>query len=331
MIAAPHVARNRKPGRRFGTHGYDAEDRMTEPFSASRRRTLQGIAAGLAAATLRVRAVDRSAWRDQLAQLQIGSGGRLGLAVLDTATGERIEHRAGERFAMCSTFKLMLAAAVLARVDARALKLTQRVSYSRADLLAHSPFTEAHVAAGALPLESLLRVVVEVSDNTAANLLLRLAGGPAGYTQFLRGLGDSVTRLDRTELALNSNLPGDPRDTTSPAAMLGDMQKTLLDTVLTPASRERLLDWMRNCSTGRQRLRARLPASWKAGDKTGTGERGAVNDLAIFWPPGRPPILIACYLSDSTHPVSELAAVHAQLGALVIETLGKNQPAAAGR
>jgi beta-lactamase class A len=304
---------------------------MTEPFSVSRRRTLQGIAAGLAVTALRVRADDRSSLRERLTQLETASGGRIGLAVLDTATGWRIEHRADERFAMCSTFKLMLAAAILKRVDARSLKLAQRVAYSRADLLPHSPFTEAHVAAGALPLESLLRVVVELSDNTAANLLLALAGGPAGYTQFLRGLGDSVTRLDRTEPGLNSNWPGDPRDTTSPAAMLTDMQKTLLDTVLTTAARERLLGWMRNCSTGRERLRARLPAGWKAGDKTGTGDRGAVNDLAIIWPPGRPPILIACYLSDSTHPVSELAAVHAKVGALVINALAKSGSAAAGR
>lgn len=294
---------------------------MQQRFSPYRRRTLQGIGAGLIAATLR--AAEPSALPDQLAQLEASTGGRIGLAVLDTATGQRLEHRAGERFAMCSTFKLMLAAAILARIDAGGLKLAQRVPYTRADLLNNSPLTAAHVAAGALPLESLARAIVEVSDNTAANLLLGVVGGPAGYTQFLRDLGDSVTRLDRVEPALNSNLPADPRDTSSPAAMLADMHKTLLDTALTVSSRERLLGWMRNCRTGRERLRARLPAGWTAGDKTGTGDRGAVNDLAILWPPKRPPVLIACYLSDSTQSVSELSAVHAHIGALIVATAGK--------
>jgi len=301
---------------------------MTQPFSVARRRTLQGLGAALAAATLPVRAVERGALSDQLAQLEAASGGRIGLAVLDTATGARIEHRAGERFAMCSTFKLMLAAAILTRIDAGALKPAQRVPYARADLLAHSPLTAAHADEGALPLERLARAAVEVSDNTAANLLLTLIGGPAGYTQFLRGLDDPFTHLDRMELALNSNLPGDPRDTTSPAAMLADMQKTLLGTTLAVSSRERLLGWMRDCRNGGERLRARLPAGWKAGDKAGTGERGAVNDLAIFWPPARPPILIACYLSDSTRPVKEPADVHARIGTLIVATLGEKQPAA---
>lgn len=269
---------------------------MTEAFSRRRRDTLMGIGTVVTAAALPLRAAERSSLPEQVAQLEAGTGGRLGLAVLDTATGERIEHRAGERFAMCSTFKLMLATALLARIDAGSLQPAERVPYTRSDLLPNSPLTEPHVADGTLPLEGLLRAMVEMSDNTAANLLLKLAGGPAGYTQFLRGLGDSFTRLDRVELALNSNLPGDPRDTTSPSAMLGDMQKTLLGTTLAVSSRERLLGWMRNCRTGRERLRARLPAGWKAGDKTGTGDRGAVNDLAILWPPARPPILVACYL-----------------------------------
>lgn len=296
---------------------------MTHRFSASRRRTLQGLGTALAATALGVRAADRKALVELVAQLEAATGGRIGLGVLDTATGERFGHRADERFTMCSTFKLMLAAAILARIDAGTLNPGQRVPYSRESLLSNSPITASHVAEGTLPLEDLTRAVIEVSDNTAANLLLGLVGGPPGYTQFLRGLGDAITRLDRTEPALNSNLPGDPRDTTSPAAMAGDMQKVLLGTALSKSSRERLLGWMRDCRTGRERLRAKLPAGWTAGDKTGTGDRGAVNDLAIFWPPGPAPILIACYLSGSTRPVSELAAVHARIGALIVEALGK--------
>jgi beta-lactamase class A len=223
---------------------------------------------------------------------------------------------------MCSTFKLMLAAAILSRVDAGALNLNGLLHYTREQLLPNSPVTSAHVAAGALSLSALAQAAVEDSDNTAANCLLGLTGGPAGYTHYLRGLGDTRTRLDRNEPGLNSNLPSDPRDTTTPAAMLADMHKVLLGAVLAQRSRTSLLSWMKNCRTGGGRLRAHLPAGWQAGDKTGTGERGAVNDLAIFWPPARAPILIACYLSESARPTDDLSPIHARIGALVAAASG---------
>jgi beta-lactamase class A len=144
-------------------------------------------------------------------------------------------------------------------VDAQQLRLDQLIRYSRDSLLANSPLTTAHVDAGALSLGEMARAVVEVSDHTAANQLLALVGGPQAYTRFLRGLGDRVTRLDRIELALNSNLPHDVRDTTTPDAMLADMHKVLIGGTLTPASRERLLGWLRDCRTGGERLRAQLP------------------------------------------------------------------------
>jgi beta-lactamase class A len=248
-------------------------------------------------------------------------GGRVGLAALNVRSGTRLSYRAAERFAMCSTFKLALAAAVLARVDAGSVKLDQPVSYTRADLLAHSAVTEAHVNEGALPLETMLQAMIEDSDNTAANQLLGVIGGPRAYTDFLRRLGDGRTRLDRIELALNSNMPGDPRDTTTPSAMLADMNKLLFGTVLSGESRERLLTWMRQCRNGRDRLRARLPAGWQAADKPGTGERGALNDLAVFWAPDGASILVACYMDGSSRPVSELSDAHAGIGSLVADAL----------
>jgi beta-lactamase class A len=286
-------------------------------FSFSRRRLLAGLCAGLATASLPVRASSTREVTEKVSRLEREIGGRIGLAAVDSATGAHIRHRAEERFAMCSTFKLMLAAAVLSRADSGSLGLDQRIRYSRTDLLPHSPVTEAHVGEGSLPVETLARALVEVSDNTAANLLLALTGGPDGYTSFLRRLGDQVTRLDRIELALNSNLPGDPRDTTSATAMIADMTKMLNGSLLTAPSRARLLTWMRDCQTGRGRLRARLPPGWLAGDKTGTGDHGAVNDLAIFWPPQRPPILVACYLTESNRSQEVLDDAHAQIGALV--------------
>jgi beta-lactamase class A len=258
---------------------------------------------------------------EELTLLERRIGGRIGLAACSSSGSLRIDYRGHERFAMCSTFKLMLAAAILARVDAAQLRPDQLMHYSPDGLLANSPVTTAHADEGALPLQEMARAVVEVSDNTAANQLLALIGGPPGYARFLRTLGDHNTRLDRIELALNSNLPGDVRDTTTPRAMLADMSQVLLGDTLSAGSRERLLQWLRDCRTGRERLRAQLPSGWSAGDKTGTGERGANNDLAIFWPPGAAPLLIACYLSGSQQPAAELNAAHARIGALVAHAL----------
>jgi beta-lactamase class A len=258
---------------------------------------------------------------DPFGDLEASIGGRVGVFALDTGSQRVIAHRADERFAMCSTFKWVLAACVLARVDKRELALEQRVAYGEADLLEHAPAARANVAAGAMTVDALAEAAVTVSDNTAANLLLALVGGPAGLTAFARGLGDDVTRLDRTEPTMNANTPGDPRDTTSPRAMVGTMKAVLVADVLSHASRDRLNGWLIACKTGLERLRAGLPAGYMAGDKTGTGENGAVNDVAIVRPPGRSPILIASYLSDGASDVARLSAAHAAIARTVIARL----------
>jgi beta-lactamase class A len=223
---------------------------------------------------------------------------------------------------MCSTFKWALAAAVLRMVDRAETTLGERVSYGRADLLEYAPVTTDHVAQGAMTVEALAHATVTVSDNTAANLLLRKVGGCAGLTQFFRSLGDQVTRLDRDEPALNSNEAGEVRDTTSPLAMVGLMREVLCGDALSGESRERLVGWMQACETGRNRLRAGAPPGWTVGDKTGTGLHGACNDVAIAVPPGRAPILIAAYLSDGPASVVALEAALARIAALVSATLG---------
>jgi beta-lactamase class A len=265
----------------------------------------------------------------ELADLETYVGGRLGVFALDTGSGRTLAHRADERFAMCSTFKWVLAAAVLARVDRGELALDQRIAYGKADLLGHSPVTEEHVAEGALSVEVLARAAVTVSDNGAANLLLGQvggAGGPAGLTAFVRQAGDGVTRLDRNEPALNSNEPGDPRDTTSPRAMVGLLKAILCGDVLKPASRERLLAWMKACETGKDRLRAGFPGDWVVGDKTGTGENMAVNDLAIAVPPGRAPILVAVYTSEGIDEDdgARHLATHVRVARLVSSNFGSS-------
>ena len=233
----------------------------------------------------------------ELARIEASVGGRVGVFALDTASGRTLAHRADERFAMCSTFKWTLAAAVFARIDRGEGALQQRIPFGPADLLGNAPVAREHVGQGAMTVEALARAAVTVSDNTAANLLLAWMGGPGALTAFYRRLGDAVTRLDRNEPSLNSNDPGDVRDTTSPSAMVGLLKAVLLGDALKAASRERLLALLQACETGKKRLRAGLPVGWIVGDKTGTGEF-AVNDVAIAIPPGRAPILMAAYMSD---------------------------------
>jgi beta-lactamase class A len=258
--------------------------------------------------------------RDEFAALEASSGGRLGVFALDTESGSYVGHRQDERFAMCSTFKWVLAAAVLARVDRGELSLGERVHFEPSDVLEYAPVAREHVAEGSLSVESLARAAVVLSDNTAANLLLAKVGGPPGLTQFCRRLGDAVTRLDRDEPALNVTYPGDPRDTTSPRAMASLMQTVLRGAVLTGESRERLLGWLVACETGKARLRAGLPVSWRVGDKTGTGDTAA-NDVAIAFPPGRSPIFIASYMSECSSPIETRNATHAEVARVAARRL----------
>jgi beta-lactamase class A len=255
-----------------------------------------------------------------LAQLEKDNNGRLGVAVLDIGSGETSGHRADERFAMCSTFKMLLAAAVLKRVDAGKESLGRRIPIPATGLLPHSPATQEH-AGGGMPVLDLCAAIVTLSDNTAANLLLASIDGPAAITRFARSLGDTVTRLDRIEMALNEALPGDPRDTTAPAAMAGNMQKLLLGNKLSAASREQLTAWLIANKTGDERLRAGLTGGWRVGDKTGSNGENTTNDIAIVWPPRQAPVLVAAYLTACAGPEEKRNAVLAQVGRLVAQSL----------
>src|ERR1043165_4803543 len=214
------------------------------------RRTFLAIAGAALASGCHAQAPAESLRPDfEPLRRRLGAGGRLGVAALDSGSGRRVGHDEDSRYAMCSTFKLPLAAAILAEVEAGRLALDEEIAFSRADLIPNSPVTEAHAGRGRLPVSRLCASIIQVSDNAAANVLLGRIGGPAGLTRFFRAAGDSVSRLDRPEMALNSNLPGDPRDTTSPAAMLGLMHRVLLGDLLSPASRARLAGWMEGAAT----------------------------------------------------------------------------------
>jgi beta-lactamase class A len=228
-----------------------------------------------------------------LADIERRHGGRLGMFAIDTGSGQTLAHRADERFLMCSTFKGLLAAQVLARVDAGKEKLERPVSYTGQDLIFTSPVTKANVGQGAMSVRALCRAAVEVSDNTAAILLMRSVGGPPALTQFIRDLGDTVTRSDRYEP--ESNKYSGVLDTTTPKAMATSVKSILLGNVLTLRSRQQLEDWMIACKPGLNRLRAALPGTWRAGDRPGTSVEEQTNDYAIVRPPSRAPLVLAAY------------------------------------
>jgi beta-lactamase class A len=187
-------------------------------FSSSRRVVLRLLPAVVIQSPLSAFAKPVRSPEEQLAAIEIGIGGRLGVAALDTESGRKFGHRASELFAMCSTFKFLLAACILNRVDTGKEDLKRLIPYNQKDLLEYAPVTQVHVQEGKMTVGDLCAAAIEVSDNTAANLLLAQVGQAAGLTRFVRSLGNEVTRLDRTEPELNSALPADPRDTTSPAA-----------------------------------------------------------------------------------------------------------------
>ncbi|HUB10652.1 MAG TPA: class A beta-lactamase [Acetobacteraceae bacterium] len=247
--------------------------------------------------------------------------GRIGVFAMNLATGASIAWRANERFAMCSTFKASLAACVLARVDRGEDALDRVVSYGQADILAYAPVAKANLGKGGLSVAELCQAAVELSNNTCANLLLRRIGGPAALTAFWRATGDSGSRLDHIEPALNRTRPPDVRDTTTPAAMAGSLRRCMLGAVLSPASRQRLIEWMLRCKTGADLLRAGLPGSWGVGDKTGNNGNDALGDIAVAWPrPGRP-VIICVYTQGGSAPASRLHAAFADIGRLIGQRL----------
>lgn len=282
-----------------------------------RRQFTSTLFVSLAATSFGIRAEEAGELSKQLADIEKASGGRLGVGVLDTGNGRRAGHRADERFPLCSTFKFLAAAFVLARVDQRKERLERRVVYGPRDLVTHSPVTEKHADGTGMTVAQLCEATLTLSDNTAANLLLQSFGGPKGLTAFMRSIGDAKTRLDRFETALNEARPGDLRDTTTPAAMSRSMQKILLGDILTQPSRAQLLQWLDGNKTGDERIRAGLPADWKVGDRTGSGQNGTTNDIAILRPPGRAPILLSVYLTETAAAPAARNAALASVAAAV--------------
>ena len=242
---------------------------------------------------------------------------RIGLAVYDYHSGRRWEYNANDRFPITSTFKALACAAVLARVDAGAEDLERVVIVRESDLVPYAPVTERRLGGQGMTLHELCDATMSTSDNVAANLILRSLGGPEGLTGFARRIGDSVTRLDRWETGLNEARPGDPRDTTTPNAMLQNLQRLLFGDVLSTASQRQLADWLAGNKVGGPLIRAGLPDDWRIGDRTGAGGYGSRAVIAVIWPPGQRPVIVALYITETKASLDERnAAIAAIAGAL---------------
>ena len=246
---------------------------------------------------------------------------RLGAAVLDTATGQLWRYHADERFPMDSTHKAFSCAALLAKVDTGEASLDRRVVILATDIEPYSPITQDRIAPDAMSLSELCAAALGVSDNTAANFVLAADGGPAGVTAFFRTLGDATSRLDRTEPDLNEAAPGDPRDTTTPAAAVADLDKILLGKTLKPTSRERLAQWMIGDRVAGPLLRKALPEDWRIADKTGSGGHGSRGIVAVLWPPNRAPLVAAVYLTDTAASIDARNAAIEKIGAALVKEI----------
>lgn len=261
-----------------------------------------------------------------LAAYERASGGRIGLYAENLVTGAALAWRAHERFAMCSTFKASLAAFVLARVDRGEDRLETMIPFGARNLQPYAPVARQHLAQAAKPegemsVGDMGRAIVELSDNTCANLLLAHVGGPAALTRFWRAQQDTMSRLDHDEPLLNRSPPGDPHDTTTSAAMAGNLRRFLLGEALSAASRERLTRWMIGCKTGADRLRGGLPAAWTIGDKTGNNGTDAFGDIAVAWPTPNRPIVVCAYTQGGAPAAPRVVQVFAEIGRMVADRL----------
>jgi beta-lactamase class A len=281
--------------------------------------TACGEATAPAAAASSPSALQRRSTASEFTGLERKFDARLGVYALDTGTGREVVHRADERFAYASTFKALAVGAVLRKhsVDG----LDKLITYSRADLVSHSPVTERHVDTG-MTLRALCAAALRHSDNTAANLLFDELGGPRGLDRALADLaGDDVTRMVRRETELNAAVPGDPRDTSTPRALAGDLRAFLLGDVLKGDERALLTHWMRTNSTGGNLIRAGVPRDWTVADKSGGGGYGTRNDIAVVWPPKGAPIVMAIMSSRGTRDAAYDDALVAKAASVVAEAL----------
>lgn len=268
---------------------------------------------------------------NKLEQIEISSNTRIGVSAINTANDMRIQYRANERFPFCSTFKLIGVAAILNRSTSDHPLLQQKINFTKTevDLAGYAPITKNHIIDG-MTISDLCAAAIEYSDNLAINLLIKKLGGLSAVTNFARSIDDNIFRLDRWEPELNSGVPGDKHDTTTPAAMRTSIQKLVLGNALASPQREQLQIWLTNNTTGNARIRAGLPKNWIVGDKTGTGDYGTTNDIAIIWPPHCKPIVMAIYVTQNKKSAPARDDVIASIARITIHQFANNDPCIKG-
>lgn len=261
----------------------------------------------------------------KLAELEIQSGGRIGLSAINTANNKHLQYHTHERFPLCSTFKIMGVSAILKQSMADKHFLQQKVHYKKKDLVAFSPVTAKHLVTG-MTIAELCAATIKFSDNTAMNLLTKQLGNIGKINTFAHSIGDNTFRLDRYEPELNSAIPGDLRDTSTPTAMAASLQRLTLGDALALSQRKQLLSWLKDNTTGAARIRAGVPKNWPVGDKTGTGDYGTTNDIGIIFPPKCPPIVVAIYFTQKTKDAIPRNDVIAAATRMLIDEFAQADP-----
>ena len=260
--------------------------------------------------------------QQQLAALETANDGRIGVFALNTATNQRIDYRANERFPFCSTHKAMGVAAILKKSMSDPDLMRQRITYGSEDLVSYSPETQKHIDEG-MTVRELCAATMILSDNSAINLLVKKLGGPQAVNSFARSIGDHRFRLDRWEPRLNTAIPGDLRDTSTPAAMARSLRMLVLGDALAAAQREQFKTWLIANTTGDARIRAGVPRGWIVGDKTGTGDYGTNNDIGVIWPPNCAPIVITVYSTQNRREAKPRDEVVASATRIAIKDLAR--------
>ncbi|AMJ69946.1 MULTISPECIES: carbapenem-hydrolyzing class A beta-lactamase IMI-1 [Enterobacter] len=259
---------------------------------------------------------------DEIKDLETDFNGRIGVYALDTGSGKSFSYKANERFPLCSSFKGFLAAAVLKGSQDNQLNLNQIVNYNTRSLEFHSPITTKYKDNG-MSLGDMAAAALQYSDNGATNIILeRYIGGPEGMTKFMRSIGDKDFRLDRWELDLNTAIPGDERDTSTPAAVAKSLKTLALGNILNEREKETYQTWLKGNTTGAARIRASVPSDWVVGDKTGScGAYGTANDYAVVWPKNRAPLIISVYTTKNEKEAKHEDKVIAEASRIAIDNL----------